>query len=478
MNLRGLGTSAAIFAVYVATFGVLALPWLRVASHAAPYSELIHPVDERVVIWILGWVAHALASHPLHVFDSNINFPAPAQLGSIEHFFGTQLLFAIPFRHDGKCGARDERRGIPFLPAGRNRDGPAARLPRLYARHELAGGIVFALGPLRVPADPMTLEVPNFYLPLIALAITTLRLRGTVRAWMALFATVGVLSAAILLSRGTALGTGLDDFAIARHPIYSVVERTARGDGALLDLPFVSLSEALSDPVRTAVASDADAMLASTQHWLPLVTGLTSYAPPHRALVDALIARLPASDALDDLVDMTHVRWIVLHPTEVWPTRSLPTRAALLKLPGITRMASIAGADLLRIDRTQHHPEWFAAIARGIGRDETLLGTPLVPLANAAARALVVPRTALPGQAIAGRPFLLSVAVSNVGSAAWPVSVAAETSDAHGVSHVVRLVSAWRTAGDTVTRDIWLIAPDGPGNVPLRRHFVVVPPVG
>jgi len=324
----------------------------------------------------------------------------------------------------------------------------------------------------------MTLEVPNFYLPLIALAITTLRLRGTVRAWMALFATVGVLSAAILLSRGTALGTGLDDFAIARHPIYSVVERTARGDGALLDLPFVSLSEALSDPVRTAVASDADAMLASTQHWLPLVTGLTSYAPPHRALFDALIARLPSSDALDDLVDMTHVRWIVLHATEVWPTRSLPTRAALLKLPGITRMASIAGADLLRIDRTQHHPEWFAAIARGIGRDETLLGTPLVPLANAAARALVVPRTALPGQAIAGRPFLLSVAVSNVGSAAWPVSVAAETSDAHGVSHVVRLVSAWRTAGDTVTRDIWLIAPDGPGNVPLRRHLVVVPPVG
>src|SRR5262245_18193169 len=97
MILRGLGTSAAIFAAYVATFGVLALPWLRVASHAAPYSALMHPADERLVVCILGWVATALASHALHVFDAYINFPAPAQLGSIEHLFGTQLLFAIPF---------------------------------------------------------------------------------------------------------------------------------------------------------------------------------------------------------------------------------------------------------------------------------------------------------------------------------------------------------------------------------------------
>jgi hypothetical protein len=84
-------------AAYAALFAVLALPWLRVATHAAPTGHLMNPADERLVPWILGWVAHALVVAPAHLMDANINYPARAQLAGIEHFLSTQLAFAPVF---------------------------------------------------------------------------------------------------------------------------------------------------------------------------------------------------------------------------------------------------------------------------------------------------------------------------------------------------------------------------------------------
>src|SRR6185295_20407813 len=93
--------------------------------------------------------------------------------------------------------------------------------------------------------------------------------------------------------------------------------------------------------------------------------GATQHPPPHRAQVNAALARLPAGDAVDDLVDMVHLRWILLRPSHEWSARSLPTRAALLALPHTLRRLSAGGWDLLRLDRPPQHPEWFAAIAAG-----------------------------------------------------------------------------------------------------------------
>jgi len=45
--------------------------------------------------WILGWVAHGLATQPLSIFHANIFFPEPRTLAFSEHLF-VQSLFSAP----------------------------------------------------------------------------------------------------------------------------------------------------------------------------------------------------------------------------------------------------------------------------------------------------------------------------------------------------------------------------------------------
>ncbi len=45
--------------------------------------------------WILGWVAHAIATQPLSLFDANIFFPEPRTLAFSEHLF-VPALFSAP----------------------------------------------------------------------------------------------------------------------------------------------------------------------------------------------------------------------------------------------------------------------------------------------------------------------------------------------------------------------------------------------
>src|SRR5438046_10690572 len=43
-------------------------------------SGAIHGNDAEWTVWVLGWVAHAIVTDPAHLFDANINFPAPGRL--------------------------------------------------------------------------------------------------------------------------------------------------------------------------------------------------------------------------------------------------------------------------------------------------------------------------------------------------------------------------------------------------------------
>ncbi len=94
------GTAAALcvsFAAYAIVHAVFATPWLCNATRAIPGTWWSSPTDERLVAWILAWVAHALATDPWHLFDANINYPAPGQLAGIEHFLSTQVVFGPVF---------------------------------------------------------------------------------------------------------------------------------------------------------------------------------------------------------------------------------------------------------------------------------------------------------------------------------------------------------------------------------------------
>ncbi len=699
----------ASFLAYSAVFAVLAWPWLRSADHAAPYSDLTYPADEREVAWILAWVTHALTTAPRHLMDANIYYPAPGQLTGIEHFLSTQLVFAPVFWVTQNAVLSANAALLLSYPLG------AVAMERLLIALECgrpaawAGGLVFALGPLRVPGSLMVLKYLNLYLPLIALALTRLRLRpakgpalglglamalaflssyyaavmaavagamwfplewlrpapgrrrfallaaaaaiaalsllvvvslpylrrpevsrtfvgplasfaqlyvgrrylysmgrlslglaalgaalmgsaapaarraarrgllitvvsgllmlgpvGTVGSWtiplpFALIANsparffrapsrfvvvlgfgtallaaaafeavwrrlgrragglaVAAVAAAVLATRGSDLaGSRLEEFPEQLHPIYAAVKEAAQTEGAgpVLDLPRVSIVTALAHPKQyPSGSSAAEAMLGSTRHWQPLVTGETAYPPPHRQLLVDTIARLPASGALDDLVDMTHVRWLLLRPRKEWLEPWRATRDRILLLPDVKRILVLDGWELLRVDRLPRHPGWFAAIAAGPRPHRTLLGTPVKALPPQGARALVLAKGPMPSQALAGWLLVLGLRVVNLGTAPWPVAVppgAART-------HTVRLEARWWLAdqphaadnlrasqefdlprdvspGEDIAQAIWMATPaqpgpydveirvrqvagaefDGPGDMPLRARIVL-----
>jgi hypothetical protein len=306
---------------------------------------------------------------------------------------------------------------------------------------------------------------------LLALALETVRRR---------LGTVGVAAAALVVpwQSGWTLGRPtVDEMHPAGRdaPIYRTVgEFAARlGAGPLLELPTTR--------GRGGPRLEPDAMLGSTWHWQPLVTGYTGYPPPHRALLRRTLARLPDRAALDDLIDMTHLRWILVRPAADWTSPSARSRFfELLAGAGAKMLWGDRDWFLVRLDRLARHPGWFAALASGPRPGRSLLGTPLAPLPpNAAARIM---GTGLPPAMRPLRVGTLRARVMNVGVVPWPVAVAPDVPP----THTVRLAVGWRALdapperevpapaivelprdlapGDSVTVDVALLTPREPGS--------------
>ncbi len=314
------------------------------------------------------------------------------------------------------------------------------------------------------------------------------------------------------------------ELAVTEHAaLYAAVGVAARaeGGGALLELPrdgAVARPDTLYDGHAGHSAFEPSAMLGGLIHRLPLVSGYTAYHPPHRQLVLESVARLPAEDALQDLVDMTHLKFLLLRPAAFWADP--PLRAALANIRDTRSVLARDGWLLLRVERKPRHPGWFAAIAAGTGPNQTALGTPLMSLSPAVAVARLDP-VELPSRMPPGRLRLVDLTVHNDGSAAWPVAAPprppltgklAELRDLT-LPYVVHLVAEWRAlpedarprpsqqfalvrdvpAGESVRQQVLLVTPsatgdyelvvrvvqtdgaefDGPGNEPLRQRITV-----
>jgi len=193
--------------------------------------------------------------------------------------------------------------------------------------------------------------------------------------------------------------------------VYRELARVAgsEGGGPLLELPA-------SGPQRDMLFTDA--MVASTVHDLPLVTGFGPVFPLHWPLVASAIDRLPAPDALQELVDMTGLRWILLRPERDWPTASArDDMAARLDVPADARRP-LDGFVLLHVDRPQAHGEWADALRRGYVPGTSLLGAPYEPLpAGAAGGEITAPAAAA---TTAGHLLSLPIAIANRGAWTWP----------------------------------------------------------
>ena len=657
-------------ALWTGVFALVALPWLRVATHAAPAGYLHNAPDEWLVPWILAWVAHALATDPGHVLDANLNWPAPRQLAGIEHFASTQLIFAPVFWATGNAILATNVvtfLSYPLAAVAMERLLLALGCARVAA---VVGGFVFALGPLRVPGNFMVVKYLNLYFPLIALALTRLRDRSTLGhaalvgavtaaalfssyylAVMALFAAgvwaafelfrpapgrvrfvllaAGATGAAVLLlavasraylARPEAAAVDSPSTSQLALAFYAIPAREylasggrlpavlaalgalgllvpggarrtfARGlvlvlvahvlmvgparnlNGTLVPLPYAAFAATplrffrsparfvvllgfgaallagagldvvarrldrrggalavgaagaavlatrglllvgpsfeqfepqtarIYDFVRSAAldqregllelpsipgnfdrrrfphGTEVEALLGSTRHWQPLVTGCHGcYPPPHAAVLADVLRRLPSSAALEDLVDLTHLRWIVLRPQAEWDRAGLgDQRKAYLNLARVTPVRASDGWLLLRVDRPVRHPAWFTALAAGWRPGQTVFGTPLAPLPAEGVRSTIAAPT-VPGAPLAGWPLLLEVSIANLGTAAWPVVVPRDVPPAHTVGLRARWWPGRKDGEPVAQQDIALWRDVAPADVVLQQLILATP---
>lgn len=260
--------------------------------------------------------------------------------------------------------------------------------------------------------------------------------------------------------------------ALARGTVYDQVAAIARrdGPGALLELPLFGKKSGSGERVFPL---EPDSMIGSTRHWLPLIGSYNGYQAPHRGLLLETLAALPQESALQDLIDMTHVRWILIRPRAEWPRRSEHDTlvAALAASPSIGAVERVQGFTLLRIDRSPQRGAWFESLRDGAATGRTLLGTALGRIAEQSAIAHVswVPHRE---QAIIGEPYVLVVTVSNEGARAWPAALRParsmildqRTPNPQTGADVVAFSIVWRNLGDGTTT--------GAALVPLRRDVV------
>lgn len=255
--------------------------------------------------------------------------------------------------------------------------------------------------------------------------------------WVGGVSSAGI-AIALILNRGLLLtGDGFREFPDLTEPIYDRLVRIAgpNGQGPVLELPVVA---PVSDPEGGYLGTEVRGMLAATRHWLPLVTGFTGYVPPHRRYLDWQIWNLPSTAAWDAIVDMTHIRWVVLRPIEQWPKEMRTRRDGIARMRGLRQVADENGWGLFAVTTEPPKESWFGAVAAGSRADQTIFGTPLVRLEENTATATT--EGTIPDSLPRGRASQVQLEIANIGTATWPVVPA----DKSARTNVVNLVAHWR----------------------------------
>lgn len=221
------------------------------------------------------------------------------------------------------------------------------------------------------------------------------------------------------------------------NPVYDEVATVAgeQGAGPLLELPIDNGRDAM-DGSRSRVAV-GDSMVGATRHRLPLVWGFTGYPPPHEPILRRMIGDLGRPGVLAQLVDMTHVRWILLRPARDWADPGMRDR--ILRMEGVVPVFSRDGWDLLRVGMEPRRPEFHRALAAGPRAGRTPLGTPVDGPRSLAAGVAI---EALPREVTPGDVVRLVIRVENLSGEPWPAT------DEAGAPGGVRVVVELRRAGD------------------------------
>ena len=191
-----------------------------------------------------------------------------------------------------------------------------------------------------------------------------------------------------------------------------------------------------------SAADQGSAVVGQMVHRQPSIDFYTGYVPAHLDLVEALVKQLPAPAALDDLVDATGLRWILVRPASEWPDRHDQALAELTRHPRVREVTRYGDFVLVQLDPTSHHPDWFAHLAATPQRNLTPLGTPLRALPRVPAT-IGVSATLVPS-AEAERLVPVTLRAMNLGAAGLPAALPGHP----GRPFSVRFELAWRRVGD------------------------------
>ena len=238
--------------------------------------------------------------------------------------------------------------------------------------------------------------------------------------------------------------------------------------------PVVELPVKHGEDDVVGLVRDSRYTLAATVHWQPLLNGYTAYEPPIRSVLAALAGRLPDGEALDRLVSLVDLRWVVVHRRQL----ASEERAAWEgPLDGLV-LAERWGDDLLYAVTMRPRVDRRAGLADRRGGDSTLEGTPRRPLppgSRSGGLTVSVPASL--------RPSLvkqrLTVRIENPGTCVWPALDV-------GREHLVMLDYAWldgaRVVGDgepgplggdvppgtARTEPLWVYVPNEAAHLRLR----------
>jgi hypothetical protein len=304
----------------------------------------------------------------------------------------------------------------------------AAALGVGIAGYLLSLGPTLHLGPLAVPLPfrllalapgLAALRAPNRFGILVALAaslLAGLALAG-LGARARRLAAAAALAVLVVESR-TAFPLRHVETGAAVPPVYRWLAEHGGGE-PVLELPIGI------DPANPGwIYVQSRYTYLSTYHWSPLLNGYSAYPPQSFFLLMAIARRLPDPAALQDLVDLSGLRWVVVHGT---PRREAWQGAASAGLgPPV-----LFGEDAVyRVDvppRIDLRPQ----LAWPEVQPTTLTGVPVTPLAPEAMRG-ILRDLQLPPRTPRGAPVEGRVTIENRSHETWPGFRA----DPNGLVHI------------------------------------------
>ena len=257
-----------------------------------------------------------------------------------------------------------------------------------------------------------TMRVPARFIVLVSFATAALAGIG----WAALAGRLGRAAplATVAVVAAIAVDTGLFALRVPLAPAPDPDGPVSRwlaehGDGRpVLELPVRRFP---GDPV--GAATEQLYALRSLVHGLPQLTGRSGYVPPSYELLMPFARRLPDARALDGLVSLSDLGWVVTHggQTDAW---SQPT----------SQLELVATLDTDRIYRVGRGdvPRWtddLVARLRGAPETATFAGTPLERLTPHALDNEVAAFGA-PSRLKGGGTGMVTIVTRNVGKRTWP----------------------------------------------------------